>query len=164
MHCASVSLVIGLLLPLANTSIASAQTAIDRPTCLRVDRAAFGWSTWRIGERTAESGLTDVLVLDTAVHTAEFQKNRGGRLIRPQLPAPPSDRRSDMYVFFNYWRTLPGDSILFTWYDGLHGPEFRVKLAGDTLRGIMIIRTDVVAVGGKPPQPSPAMAIRVPCS
>jgi hypothetical protein len=165
MHCARVSLVLALLLPLAITSTTSAQAAIDRPTCLRIDRAAFGWSTWRIGERTAESGLTDVLVLDTAVHTTEFQRDRGGRLIRPHLPGPtPSDSHTGMYLFFNYWRGLPGDSILFTWYNGLHGPEFRMKLDGDTLRGIMVMRTDVVVVGGKPPQPFPASATRIRCS
>jgi hypothetical protein len=70
---------------------------------------------------------------------------------------------------WGYWRPLPGDSIEVSWFSGFHGPLFRLAVRGDTLRGMVVHRTDILArdsVTGIPSQPAPVPAIawRVACA
>jgi hypothetical protein len=73
------------------------------------------------------------------------------------------------YQRWGYWRPLPSDSMELSWYDGFHGPLFRVAIRGDSLLGTVMHRSDVMrrdSVTGRIVRPPllPARAVRVACA
>jgi hypothetical protein len=68
-----------------------------------------------------------------------------------------------------HWQALQGDSVGISWFNGYHGPVFRMAVRGDSLVGTVVQRSDVVrrdsVTGGIVRAPIlPAYAVRIACS
>jgi hypothetical protein len=58
------------------------------------------------------------------------------------------------------WEPLGADRVTVRWYNGLFGPDFRLAVRGDTLRGVVRHLSDQA---GAPNEPAPASAVRIGC-
>lgn len=101
-----------------------------------------------------------VVMLSPQPHPSEvlLSHTPGARLmVSPAMPELPSTRRIRE---FSYWRRVQSDSLEVAWRTGNGSTTFRLALQGDTLRGRVRFRIDVI---GRAPRFEGAWAVRVAC-
>lgn len=145
---------------------AAAQSGWTEPRCYEFDHAYFDHPD---GGGRAPTPL--VRFEPDSIHALAPQ---GRRRLIPVVDPPAPDRNPPLETLgpgqlWGYWRPLAGDSVEVSWFSGFHGPLFHLAIRGDTLRGTVIHRTDILirdSVTGKPVQPAPVAAVgwRVPCA
>jgi hypothetical protein len=146
--------VCGVTASLASATPSYAQQAAA-DACFKFDRSYFHW----VGR---PPGGGPVLIDSSAVVrllTTEAEHGRDRYAILPPSMSVDSfaTRR---WTQSSGWRRLAADSIEVSWYNGLYGPLLRVAQYGDSLRGHVRFRTDVI--GAERPS-EPASAVRIEC-
>jgi hypothetical protein len=149
---------------LMSAAVAEAQTIASVAGCYRFDRHYFGFITsydQNTGRYTADSTAVmrlfpgrDTLHADTLTH--------GGGLRVMPIPFGADTATRRRWHNLSSWQLTPSGDINISWFSGFFGPLFRFKATGDTLRGTVLHRTDVI-VAGQSPVPVSASAVRTLC-
>ena len=137
-------------------SVRQEMTAIARLEALPADTPTFGsaaplqWPPGTVRSVGERQRLVPVFIL-------------------PEVTRRDTDGRVLFRRRGHYWQTIPGDSLIISWFNGLHGPVLRMAVRGDSLVGTVVHRTDVIttdSVTGRVVRPPalPARAARIPCA
>ena len=145
---------------LALTLLRSGAHAQEVPAmngCYVFDRPYFTWFAMRPGEPAGDS--TRILHLLPTTASALRRLNSQLFDVRP-VPFATDSFTIQRWTRYSYWTPSDSGFITVSWHNGLYGPVFRLKTIGDTLRGQVRFKTDVV--GAEPP-PATASAVRIAC-